>query len=113
MKKTILLLPVIATFASVIGCSSVNVTKTAQGSYSPTNPSNVQILKTVPQGKYVEVGSVAVNGFKITDTARMNDTLRAKAALIGADAVVLNNEGITPEAGQMKLWGTGFALKYQ
>ncbi len=44
-----------------------------------------------------------------TEVARMHNALRAKAAPLGADAVVLINSGIDENG---KLWATGAAVRY-
>lgn len=95
---------------ALIGCASVDITKTAKGSYSPTNPNDVDILMTLPQRKYVELGSVTVTNFDPTEDAKMHNALRAKAAGLGANAVVIQNQGIGNNA---KKWAMGVAIRYE
>ncbi len=96
------------------GCASVDVTKTAKGFFDQTNPNEVQILKIVPDKKHVELGTVAVSGFNASDTAKMHNAVRTKSAVLGADAVILTNEGLAPGGwGGMKLWSTGVAIKFK
>lgn len=114
MKKIICALILVASIAFIAGCAVVDVTKTAKGFYSPTNPNDVQILKTVPQQKYIELGTVAVNGFQVSETAKMHNAIRAKAAPLGANAVILTTDGMIPGAyGTATMWATGVAIRYQ
>jgi hypothetical protein len=99
---------------SLAGCASVDVTKTASGFYEPTNPNTVDILKTKPERKFVELGTVTVTGFESGDVAKMHNAVRAKAAPLGANAVILTDEGMTPASfGSYKRWATGVAIRYQ
>lgn len=93
----------------VVGCATVDVTKTAKGFYDPTNPNDVEILKTLPGKPYVELGTITAADFKVTDSAVMYNEIRAKSAALGADAAVLTDEGIVP--GPRK-WATGVAIKF-
>lgn len=106
---------VLAALALLVGCmsASVDVTKTGKGYYEPTQASQVQILKTVPEVDYVELGSVTVSGFGSGDVAKMHNAVRAEASPLGADAVILTNEGMTPNGwGGFDRWATGVAIKY-
>lgn len=52
---------------TLVGCASVDVTKTAKGFYDPTNPNEVEILKTIPDKPYEELGTItAVNFLLLT-----------------------------------------------
>lgn len=95
------------------GCAVVDVTKTAAGFYNPTNPNMVQILKTVPDRKYIELGTITVTGFAPNDTAKMHNAVRTKSAALGADAAVLIDEGILNNGWAMEKWATGVAIKFQ
>jgi hypothetical protein len=103
---------IVAMCAAVIvsGCAVVDVTKTATGFYNPTNPNLVQILKTVPDRKYVELGTVSTTGFRLPETEKMHNAIRAKSAALGADAVILTEEGVLPNNSK---WATGVAIKFQ
>jgi hypothetical protein len=92
--KSILNLITIATFATLfVSCGgTVDITKTSSGYFDPTDPAKVQILKTTPDWKYTELGTVDVNGFKPGDTAKMHNAIRAKAAPLGASAVIITDE---------------------
>jgi len=96
--------------AFVGGCAVVDVTKTAAGFHAPTNPNTVQILKTLPDRKYIELGTVSTTGFRLSETAKMHNGIRAKSAALGADAVILTEEGVLPNSTK---WATGVAIKFQ
>lgn len=97
----------------VTACANVSVTKTVDGFYEPTNPSLVQILKTLPDRTYVELGTVTASGFDSKDVAKMHNALRNKSATLGANAVLLTDEGLVPQGfGSYQRWGTGVAIVY-
>lgn len=99
--------------ALLTSCASVDVTKTASGFYEPTNANKVEILKTKPERKFVELGTVTVTGFDAKDVAKMHNGIRAKAAPLGADAVILTDEGLTPAGfGTYTRWATGVAIHF-
>ncbi len=99
--------------AFIASCASVDVTKTASGFYEPTNANKVEILKTRPERKYVELGTITVTGFDAKDVAKMHNSIRAKAAPLGADAVILTEEGLIPAGfGAYTRWATGVAIHY-
>jgi hypothetical protein len=110
MKTITRSLALITSIALLAGCAVVDVTKTAQGFYPPTNPNTVLILKTVPPQKYVELGTVTITRFPVGDTAKMHNAIRAKAAPLGANAVILMQEGILENGTR---WATGVAIRYQ
>jgi len=96
-----------------VGCATVDITKTGKGYYAPTNPNEVQILMTVPITKqYEELGTITVNGFGMREEAKMHNAIRAKAAPLGANAVVIQSQGIIPGGfGDGKRWCTGVAIR--
>ncbi len=106
MKK--ILIGVLCLF--LLSCATVDVTKTAKGYYPPTNPNDVEILKTLPNKPYIELATVTVTGFDPGEIAKMHNAVRSKSAVMGANAVVLMQEGII--AGP-KLWATGVAIRYK
>jgi len=94
------------------GCASVDITKTGSGYYSPTNPNEIEILKTRPDKKYVELGTLTVTGFSSKAVAKMHNAIRSKAAPLGADAVIITDEGVVPAGFSYERWATGVAIKY-
>jgi len=92
------------------GCGmQVDVTKTGKGYQAPTRPADVDVLMLGPSRPYTELGAVSVLRCLPTDVARMHNALRAKAAPLGADAVILINSGIDANGD---LWATGAAIGY-
>ncbi|MBT5548970.1 MAG: hypothetical protein HOJ79_00690 [Nitrospina sp.] len=103
---------ILALLLLLTACASVDVTKTGKGFYEPTTPAEVQILKTLPDYKYVELGTVTVSGFDSKETAKMHNAIRAKSSALGATAVVLTEEGLTPGGwGTYRRWATGVAIR--
>ena len=103
---------ILALILLLTACASVDVTKTGKGFYEPTTPAEVQILKTLPDYKYVELGTVTVSGFDSKETAKMHNAIRAKSSALGATAVVLTEEGLTPGGwGTYRRWATGVAIR--
>ena len=110
MKKTTKIIAGILSIALISGCAVVDVTKTASGFHQPTNPNIVQILKTVPARSFIELGTISTTGFRLPDTAKMHNSIRNKSAALGADAVILTEEGVLPNNTK---WATGVAVKFQ
>ena len=96
MKKACSLF-MLCVFLATCGCASVTVTKTGKGYFEPTNPDDVEILMTVPPREFVEIAVVATQNWKAKSTAKMHNSLRAKCAPLGANAVVLRDSGIGPD----------------
>ena len=113
MKTTTKIIAAILTGALVSGCAVVDVTKTASGFHQPTNPNLVQILKTVPDKKYTELGTITVTGFSPSETAKMHNAVRTKSAALGADAAILTEEGLLNDGWSIQKWATGVAIKFE
>ena len=102
-KTFVLLVALTAATVCFTGCQSVDITKTAKGFHAPTNPNEVEILMTRPDKAYEELGTINATGFLPSETAKMHNALRAKAAPLGANAVVvgnLANEQVNPQHPQ-------------
>jgi hypothetical protein len=98
----------------VSACANVDITKTSSGFYDPTDPNTVEILKTRPSKAYEELGTLTVTGFSSTETALMHNAIRAKAATLGANAVILTEEGLIPKGwGNYERWANGVAIRYK
>src|SRR4051812_31305212 len=108
--KTLIAAICFFTLLAVTGCSSVDVTPTGGVRHASTDPSSIEILKTPPAREYEELGDVTAFNFNPHDTARMHDELRAKAATLGANAIVLTSEGVTPN-GRRFAMGVAVAWK--
>lgn len=111
MKTTYLkLLSITSLAAFFMGCATVDVTKTAKGSFKATNPNEVEILQTRPDRSFIELGSISAAKIPPKKTAKMHNALRAKSAPLGADAVIILNSGIDDDGD---LWATGVAIQYK
>jgi hypothetical protein len=112
-KIFVLLLALLAT-VGLTGCQTVDITKTGKGFHAPTNPNDVDILMTRPDRAYEELGTINATGFRASDTAKMHNALRAKAAPLGANAVVVTGSGMVPGGlGGPKQWITGVAISWK
>lgn len=92
------------------GCASVSVTKTAKGYFQPTDPDEVEILVTVPDRKFIELATVTTKKWSTAATAKMHNSLRAKCAPLGANAVILGSSGIDYNG---YFWASGVAIRYK
>jgi hypothetical protein len=101
--------------AALAGCgSTVDVTKTAKGFRNPTDPNSVEVFYTRPDRKFVELGAVSTSDWDPADTAKLHNALRAKAAPLGADGVIILNSGLVPAGwGKMEMWCTAVAIQWQ
>src|SRR5262245_15250539 len=106
MKTTLRTTIFAITACSLIRCPSAEVNKTGKGYFQPTNPNNVDILMTVPPRPFVELGTVTVQKFQAQEEAKMHNAVRAKAAPLGADAVILQSQGINDHGR----WAIGVAI---
>jgi hypothetical protein len=102
----------ITTSLLLFGCASVDVTKTAIGFHEPTDANLVEILKTKPERPFIELGTVTVTGFDVSDVAKMHNAVRTKSAALGASAVILTDEGIIDGGFSLERWATGVAILY-
>jgi hypothetical protein len=113
MKSKTTIFGVIISVLILAACASVDVTKTSKGFLSPTDANAVEILKTVPTTPFEELGTVTVTGFSADEVAKMHNAVRAKSAALGANAVVLTQEGIVPGMFSSTRWATGVAIAYK
>ena len=106
------LLAVLLAALCLAGCqtATVDVTKTAKGFHAPTNPNDLEILMTKPDRPYEELGTVTAVKFSPTDTAKMHNAIRVKAAQLGANAVILTVVGLDAKGNQFAL-GVAIAWK--
>lgn len=110
ITKTCLVVALVA----LMGCATVDITKTASGYYDPVPAASVEILKTRPDRAYVELATIDVTGFKPRDTAKMHNAIRAKAGPVGASAVIITDESVVyqPYVGNVK-FASGVAIRYK
>ena len=97
----------------LFGCATVTVTKTGKGYFKPTDPDEVEILITVPERttrEFIELATVTTQKWSTNDTAKMHNSLRAKCAPLGANAVILGSSGIDNNGD---FWASGVAIRYK
>jgi len=78
------------------GCTSISVESHAylgSPSLPPTDPSSVQILQTEPKRPYVRLGEIVVSPYGKPTLADLEQKVRAAAAKLGADAVIVEYDG--------------------
>jgi hypothetical protein len=95
------------------GCAAVDVTKTAKGFYNPTDPNEVEIVRTRPDKPFIELGTVTATRFSPDESAKMHNAIRAKSSSLGATAVILIEEGIIRGGWGPERWATGVAIRYK
>ena len=113
-----------------IGCQSVSTTSTQYvgvQKFPPTDPANVQILRTEPTGRIIKLGEVrAEPSSESVDVTKIETALKTQGAKLGADAVVVVydktqvvgaqvvggwlNRSIETEQGRVVI---GVAIKFQ
>lgn len=75
------------------GCQTVSITSTQEiggPTYPPSNPADVQILRTQPSRPHVRLGEVrAEPSSEEVSAAKIEVALRTAAAKLGADAAVV------------------------
>lgn len=108
MKRTYFLV-LLCMVLMISGCATVTVTKTAKGYFAPTDPDEVEILMTRPERSYTELATVTTTKWPTAEAAKMHNSLRAKAAPLGANAVILISSGIDPSG---HYWASGVAIRY-
>lgn len=109
MKK-IFCLGLLCVFLTICGCATVYVTKTGKGYFAPTDPDEIEILITKPDRSFTELATVTTQNWATAETAKMYNSLRAKCAPLGANAVILIDSGIAPNG---KFWASGVAIRYK
>ena len=88
----VVLLLALATLSFLLGCNYVSVnSKPYLGvpPYSPTNPADVEILRTEPLRPHERLGEITLEPTGSPPVAEMEQKLREAAAKMGADAAVL------------------------
>ena len=98
--------------ALLSGCGNlVDVTKTSRDVFTATRADDVDILTVVPREKrFEEIATISTSRWSASNTAKMHNALREKAAPLGANAVIISNSGIDYNNF---LWSTGTAIRYK
>jgi len=108
--KRIYYLGLLCMLLMICGCATVNITKTAKGYFPPTDPNEIEILMTKPERSFTELATVTTTHWSPGEAAKMHNSLRAKSAPLGANAVILISSGISPEG---HYWASGVAIRYK
>ena len=91
--QTLALITSVAALLAGAGCNTVSTTSTQYlggPTYPPTDPANVEILRTMPTRPHIQLGEIrAEPSSTSTDVATIENVLRKKAAKMGADAAVV------------------------
>lgn len=104
---------VVLTIGLVSCAGTVDVVKTSKGVYPATVASQIEILKTRPDKAYEELATVDALGFPIKGIAKMHNALRGKAAPLGANAVLITDEGLLNTGFGYVRHCSGVALRYK
>ena len=112
IKQFCTALSVLLVCAVLSGCANVDITKTTSNYYDPTNPNAIEILKTPPPHAYEELGTLTVTGFAADETAKMYNAMRAKGAELGANAVIVTQDGLVPGGLGYMRWASAVAVRY-
>ncbi len=109
------LLIAICILSGLVGCATVDVTKTSKGFDAPTKPNDVEIFQTRPDRPFTELGSIATTEWAPSDTAKLHNALREKAAPLGANAVIIVSSGMAPTGswGTMQMWSNAVAIRFK
>lgn len=119
MKNSYAKLLVLITASVFLGACgpSIDMTKTGKGFFAKTDADHVEILSTLPDKGFEEVATFSTSGWDASDTAKMHNGIRLKAADIGGDAAVIQNSGINlVQSGfstKRYLWSTGVVLHFK
>ena len=96
MKDTIRNLTLITAVAALFvgaGCNTISTNSTQYvggPKFPPSDPANVQILRTMPTRSHVQLGEIrAEPASTSTDVVKIETALREQAAKLGADAAVV------------------------
>jgi hypothetical protein len=103
MKTKIQYLALIVSVAALFtgaGCNTVSTTSTQYiggPTYPPSDPAKVEILRTMPTRRYVQLGEIrAEPSSTSTDVVKIETALRNQAAKMGADAAVVVVDRVQP-----------------
>lgn len=88
MKRLVLILLALSLF----GCFTASVKLTTNEKFPPTDPEQVELFFEIPNRPYQEIGIVSAS-WDFGYVLQAINTLRAKAAEVGADAVILRQAG--------------------
>jgi len=97
-------------FLVISGCATVYITKTGKGYFTSTDPDEIEILVLRPERSFTELATVTTSNWAPANVAKMHNSLRAKSAPLGANAIILISSGIAPNG---YYWASGVAIRYK
>lgn len=94
-------------------CSSVDVTRTDRDAFAPTDPNEVRIIRTKPDGDFTEIATFAASGYSASNAEWMHEDIREEAAEIGGHAALIRDQGMVRlELGLFQQWCTGVVIRH-
>jgi len=98
------------------GCrtiSGAHVQDVGAEHYGPSDPAQIEILQYVPARPHIQLGEVRVYASDAgVDTTKMESAVRVEGAKLGADAVVIWQNGFQGSGSKPGWIVTGAAIKY-
>ena len=92
--------------------SSAHTRHVGTQSYGPSEPSQVEILWNVPARPHIELGEVRATANTSVATAQLEAALRREAGELGADAIVVWQDGFRSGGNGRDVTVVGAAIKY-
>ena len=111
MKRYLLITLILASMLSCISPTVVAL-KTGKGFHESTAAGSIDIYTAVPTEKYEELGTISASNFDISDIGKMHNALRDKASTLGANAVIITNQGQVQRGVLLLRWAEGTAIKW-
>jgi hypothetical protein len=92
----------------------VEVVPTATGVHEAKDPAEIEIIRMPPARSFEKLATVKAHRFRVDKADEMYRALRSKSAPLGADAVVIVDEGVMYAGhGYPERWVTGIAIRYR
>jgi hypothetical protein len=89
MKKDKVFHPMLVILRMLSGCVSAKGVRYPNANFAPTNPSSVSVFSAFPPQPYEVIGEAIASGAPAATWGSVARGLKAKAAAIGGDAVVI------------------------
>jgi hypothetical protein len=113
--KAIRLLPhlllALVCIGTLTGCKGpkIYIDKTAKGFFERTRPEDVEVLQAAPDRPVFQLASMYATRYKVKHIFRLEADLKKEAAVLGANAVVINRQG---QEGS-RAWAAAAAVRYK
>lgn len=114
MKTTTLLMSILSLI--LVGCTTADVTKTTSKTYAATNAQNIEMIFEKPTRQYEVIGYITGMGDAYTDQNSVFNTMKEKAAELGADAILIKGDmsaGNWYDTGGWDKKGSALAIKWK